>query len=136
MESTTVTPKPVIVPTQFGEVILHIKDGNIRNADANEKTPPDPYVILKGGIYRTATVKDNYRPVWNQEFTLKNVNVDANLTLIIMDHDKKIDDKLGEVIIVPRKVLNSGDNGNFVEYSFGDKLDYINVRLTWFNHKK
>ena len=138
MESTTVTPKPVIVPTQFGEAFLEIKDGYIRNADANERTPPDTYVMFmfEWKVYRTATAKDTYRPVWNEEFSLQNINVDANLTLIIMDYDKRKDDKLGEVIIVPRKVLNSGNNAKFVEYSFGSRLDHINVRLTWFNHKK
>ena len=135
IESTTVTPTPNTKPTQFGTVILFIKDGNIRNADAFEKTPPDPYVMIlcDWKVYRTSTAKNTYRPVWNAEFTLQNINVDANLTLSIMDHDNTKDDELGKVIIVPRKVLNSGNNAKFVEYSFGDKLDYINVRLTWYN---
>ena len=133
IESTTVAPTPNTKPTQFGTVILFIKDGNMRNADAFETTPPDPYVKIKSNGYRTPTAKNTYRPLWNHEVTLHNVNVDANLTLVIMDEDKRKDDELGKVIIVPRQVLNNGNNAKFVEYSFGDKLDYINVRLTWYN---
>ena len=135
IESTTVPPTPIIEPTQFGTVVLYIKDGYIRNADANEKTPPDTYIkfSVKRKTLKTTIAKDTYRPVWNEEFTLQNINVDDNLTLVIMDDDRKIDDKLGEVIIFPREVLNNGNNTKFVEYPFGDKLDHINVRLTWFN---
>jgi len=82
---------------------------------------------------RTYTIKDTHHPVWNHEFTLNNVRLNSNITLIVMDEDKRLDDTLGQIIIRPRTVLESGNNGKMIDYPFGPLNDYITIRLTWEN---
>lgn len=129
-QTTTITPNDV------GVIFLEIKEGYVGNTNAYEKTLPDPYLLFISNykVYRTKTIPNTYRPVWNEEFTIPKARLDENITLHVMDQDKNIDDELGVFVILPKSVLDQGNNGKFVEYAFGPARNYVTARLTWYNN--
>lgn len=62
----------------------------------------DPYVVIKYGSQRlkTAVVKSNCNPVWNEELTLSINDTNSPITLTVYDKDTfSGDDKMGDANI-------------------------------------
>jgi Ca2+-dependent lipid-binding protein len=97
------------------------------------RSKADPYVRFKYGRkkYTTRVQKDTYHPVFEEEFSIPDFNINDKITVTIYDNDRFKDDYVGEFYIYPKKVLESGMNGHFVEYAFGPDKDYLVVRLSW-----
>ena len=119
--------------SQYGSIIVEVNKGFVKRDDGRSKA--DPYIQFKYGSkkYTTRVQKDTYNPVFEEEFLIQDFNVDHNITVTVYDNDKIRDDYVGSFTISPKQVLQSGRNGDFVDYAFGSDKDYVRIRVFWKN---
>lgn len=127
--TTKTTAKPL-----FGKVVVRFDNALIHGEDGAGKS--DPYLIVgwPGGHYQARFHKDTYYPLFNEEIVIPRLSIDDYITVEVMDKDMYIDDAVGRFVIHPHEVMESGKNGQTVEYLINgdlDKSDYVDVRSTW-----
>lgn len=114
-----------------GGVLLVIRDGYFQVEDGRSKG--DPYITFnhKGKTYKTKTKSNTWNVRFNEEFNLPDLDIDDFIKLVVMDKDKHVDDRIGIIKINIRKVLEDGNDGKFVKYPVGNKMDWLEIRISW-----
>lgn len=133
-EKITVTGGNVTFSSR-GRVVIEFREGFFHSND--DRSKGDPFLMFLHGtrLYKTKVKRNSWFVNYNEEFNLPNpYSIDDVVKIFIMDRDTTLkDDEIGRVEIKLRQVLESGNNGKFTKYQVGRQMDWLEVRVTWFN---
>ena len=118
-----------------GRIVIEFREGFFHSND--DRSKGDPFIMFLHGtkLYKTKVKRNAWFVKYNEEFNLPNpYSIDDVVKIFIMDKDTTLrDDEIGRVEVKLRQVLESGNNGKFITYQVGKQLDWLEVRVTWFN---
>lgn len=126
-------------PSPLGDVDLFIKDARLERLGIRKA--PSPFLEIAWGSvgrkFRSQTIRNTYRPIWNEEFSMSHFGLDGNLQIIIKDGSSFSHKKIAQVNLTPRHILADGNNGHFVFHSLLNTTDnsfpYLQFRFSWRN---